>query len=43
MYGDLGFAMGFLLWVAIISLPFAIWKWIEILIWLFSHVSINFN
>ena len=31
----------FLFWTAGISIVFTIWKIIEILIWLYNHVSIN--
>jgi len=26
-------------WVALITLPFAVWKWIEIIIWLYNHLE----
>lgn len=34
-------AMYWLFCIAAISLPFAIWKAVEIIIWLFKHVSIS--
>ena len=43
MFNGLAEAFEILYWIAIISIPFAIWKWIEILIWIYNHVSINFN
>jgi len=32
-----------LLWMVAILLPLAIWKLIEIVIWLFTHISIDWN
>jgi len=30
-----------LFWIAIIATPFAIWKIVEILIWIFKHLHWN--
>ena len=27
--------------IAFITIPFAIWKWIEIIIWVFKHLQWN--
>ena len=32
-----------LYWVCAIALPLALWKVIDILIWLFTHISIDWN
>jgi hypothetical protein len=32
-----------LIWVAIITVPFALWKIIEITLWLFNNVTVNIN
>lgn len=39
----MGFSEGLitLLIVALITVPFAVWKWIEIAIWIFKHVHFN--
>ena len=34
-------ALTILFWISIVSLPFAVWKWIEILCWLYDHVHIS--
>lgn len=27
--------------IAAVSIPFAIWKWVEIILWLASHISFS--
>jgi len=41
MYPDIGRLIEGLLWIAYISVPLAIWKFIEIIIWVFSHLEVS--
>ena len=47
MFGQgLADAFDALLWIAVIalvSLPFAIWKWIEIIMWLYRHINFTWG
>lgn len=40
MFNGLDTAIRWLAIIAMIAVPFAIWKAIEIVVWLFAHVSI---
>jgi hypothetical protein len=40
-YDAFGKALSFLFWVSVVSVPFGLWKVIEIIIWLFTHVHIS--
>jgi hypothetical protein len=39
----LGDALIFMFWVAGLSVPLAIWKLIDIAVWLYRHVTISFG
>lgn len=47
MYGGIGRGitelMVLMIWGLVISVPLAIWKLVEIVIWLFNHVSISWT
>lgn len=47
MCGDIGRGitelMVLMIWGLVISVPLAIWKLVEIVIWLFNHVSISWT
>jgi hypothetical protein len=43
MLEGIGRVIGVLMWVAIVCVPLAIWKLIEIVIWLFDRVTIIIN
>lgn len=40
MYEGLSFWLAVIFWGFIFSIPFAIWKVIEMIIWIITHVSI---
>lgn len=40
---NLGELITGLFWVCALTLPLALWKVIDILIWLFIHISIDWN
>lgn len=37
------FRIGFVVIGFMVCVPFAIWKWIEIIIWFIKHISITFK
>jgi len=41
MFDGIGQAMAVLFWTCIVSVPLGLWKLVEIVIWLFNHVSIE--
>lgn len=45
MFGDLGDAivgaLRLMFWLLVAAIPLAIWKLVDIAIWLFSHVSVS--
>ena len=43
MYSDIGKALKMLFVGALIMFPLAMWKLIDILIWIFTHLTISFS
>lgn len=41
MYGDLGEVFNWVLYLLVVSVPLAIWKIIDIIIWLVEHVKVD--
>lgn len=41
MFDGLGNAIALLFLIAVVSAPFAIWKFIEVCLWIWHHVSIT--
>jgi hypothetical protein len=43
MYPDIGKLFEAMLFLLIVFIPLGVWKIIDIIIWLFNHVSISFS
>jgi len=43
MFGDIGKALELAFWLNIVAVPLAVWKLVDVVVWVCSHVAVRWQ